>query len=124
VIKDVQTTTNLLVRRQPQGTVMPRKKKKMNCWEYMKCGRELNGERAKEFGVCPAAAYPYADGINGGINGGRICWAIVGDYSCYCGKHALLEKQQLCFDCEFHKKVLAEEGILDPDRFTDTKEKL
>ena len=99
---------------------MPRKKKKkVNCWEYMKCGRELNGKNAKELGVCPAATYPYADGINGGINGGRICWTIVGEYSCYCGMHALLERKQLCFDCEFHKKVLYEEKYLDPDAFSD-----
>ena len=28
----------------------------MNCWEYMKCGREKGGEKADELGVCPA--YP------------------------------------------------------------------
>ena len=28
----------------------------MNCWEYTKCGREAGGEKADEYGVCPA--YP------------------------------------------------------------------
>jgi hypothetical protein len=85
---------------------------KINCWEFMKCGRELNGERAEEFGVCPAATYPHADGVNGGVNGGRICWVIVGTYSCHTGKSSLLQKNVLCFDCKFHKKVLSEEGII------------
>jgi len=88
-------------------------KDKINCWEFMKCGREINGERAKDLGVCAAAANPQADGINGGINGGRICWALVGTYSCYTGKSLFSEKKNLCFDCEFHRRVLSEEGILD-----------
>ncbi|MCL5021887.1 MAG: hypothetical protein M1497_00685 [Nitrospirae bacterium] len=87
--------------------------RKMNCWEFMKCGRELDGEKAKEFGVCPAATYPYADGLNGGINGGRICWVIVGSYSCHTGKTSLARKKNICFDCKFHEKVLLEEGIMD-----------
>jgi len=87
--------------------------RRMNCWEFMKCGRELNGERAKESGVCPAASYPYADGLNGGTNGGRICWIIVGSYSCHTGKTSLSQRNVLCFDCEFHRKVLSEEGIMD-----------
>jgi len=102
------------------GTRATRAKKKavpverrMNCWEFMKCGREIGGEKAEELGVCAAAVYPHADGINRGVNGGRICWAIVGSYSCYVGKSSLTGKKLLCYDCEFHKKVLAEEGLID-----------
>lgn len=87
--------------------------KKINCWEFMKCGRELGGKRAKKHGVCPAATAPHADGLNGGVNGGRICWAIVGTYSCHIGKTSLSQKKVLCHDCEFYKKVLAEEGMTD-----------
>ena len=86
---------------------------KINCWEYKKCGREPNGARVEELGVCPAAIYPHADGVNEGINGGRICWAIVGIYSCYASLSSLSQKETLCSDCEFHKKVLSEEGLMD-----------
>ena len=30
--------------------------KKQNCWEYMKCGREPEGEKVAELGICRAAA--------------------------------------------------------------------
>ena len=26
----------------------------MNCWEFMKCGREEGGENVEQFGICPA----------------------------------------------------------------------
>ncbi len=26
----------------------------MNCWDFKSCGREGNGAKAKELGVCPA----------------------------------------------------------------------
>jgi hypothetical protein len=87
---------------------------KMNCWEFMKCGRELGGQRAGDLGVCPAAIYPHADGLNGGVNGGRICWAIVGTYSCHIGMSSLSQKNILCHDCKFHRKVLSEEGMMAP----------
>jgi len=80
----------------------------------MKCGRELNGKKVKELGVCPAAIHPYADGINEGINGGRICWAIVGSYSLHNLKCTSPGESHFCFECDFHRKVLTEEGIIDP----------
>lgn len=86
--------------------------KKINCWEYMKCGREPKGEKAKELGVCPAATYSSVNGLNGGINGGRICWAVAGAYSFGGIKGTFSQKKFFCYDCEFHRKVLAEEGIV------------
>ncbi len=91
--------------------------RKLNCWEYMKCGRELNGKKVKELGVCPVAIDPYADGINEGINGGRICWAIVGSYSLYHEKGPCWQNPHYCFECEFHKKVLMEGGIIEAGPF-------
>ena len=49
---------------------------KVNCWEFMNCGRELGGEKADKLGVCPVATDISADGLNRGKVGGRICWAI------------------------------------------------
>jgi hypothetical protein len=87
----------------------------------MKCGRELNGKKVKELGVCPVATHPYADGINEGINGGRICWAIVGSYSLYNLKCPGPGQSHLCFECDFHRKVLGEEGIIDPSLLPQKK---
>ncbi|HXX53123.1 MAG TPA: hypothetical protein VEI28_00990 [Thermodesulfovibrionales bacterium] len=87
----------------------------------MKCGRELYGKKAKELGVCPVAVHPYADGINEGTNGGRICWVIVGSYSLEKPKGSRTGQSCLCFDCDFHKKVLEEEGIVRPGTLTGKK---
>ncbi|MEI6055883.1 MAG: hypothetical protein WCR55_07470 [Lentisphaerota bacterium] len=47
-----------------------------NCWEYRKCGRELGGNHTAKKGVCPVAAFKQANGLWGGINGGRVCCRI------------------------------------------------
>ncbi len=100
---------------------MPRK---INCWEYMKCGREPGGKKARELGVCAAATYSALDGLNGGTNGGRMCWAIVGSY-CFGEITGFFTKTNpfYCYDCEFHRKVLSEEGIirLEPLRLHPSK---
>jgi hypothetical protein len=53
-----------------------------------------------------------ADGINGGRNGGRICWAVAGHFASdgevRCATAAVLVT---CMACEFFKQVIAEEGI-------------
>jgi hypothetical protein len=46
---------------------------RLNCWEFLKCGREPGGEKADRLGICPAAADASFDGINSGKCGGRIC---------------------------------------------------
>jgi len=84
--------------------------KKMNCWEFTKCGREPFGKNAEELGVCPATILLETDGLNGGANGGRICWAVIGTL---CGgevQGTFAQKKKYCFDCDFYKKVKAEEG--------------
>jgi len=48
----------------------------MNCWEFKNCGREPGGEKSRELGVCLAAETSALDGIHGGKNGGRACWAV------------------------------------------------
>ncbi|MGD8654719.1 MAG: hypothetical protein PVG28_01325, partial [Desulfobacterales bacterium] len=52
--------------------------KKINCWEFMKCGREPGGAKAAEYGTCIAATDSSYAGINTGKNAGRICWAVAG----------------------------------------------
>lgn len=83
---------------------------KQNCWELKKCGRQSGGAKANELGVCPAAQNTATHGLNGGINGGRICWAVVGTL---CGgkvQGAFADKQLSCMACEFYKKVKSEEA--------------
>ncbi len=83
---------------------------KLNCWEMEKCERQPGGSKTKELGICPASSDTASEGVNGGVNGGRICWAIAGTM---CGgkiqgSHA--DKQSSCMFCEFYKHVKAEEG--------------
>ena len=39
---------------------------KVNCWEYMKCQRQPDGNKSDEMGVCPASMDDTFDGINFG----------------------------------------------------------
>ncbi len=84
---------------------------KLNCWEFKKCGREPGGAKVSELGICPAAQYtgPGHD-LNGGRNGGRICWAVGGTF---CGGKVqgdFAKKYPNCVICDFYKKVRDEEG--------------
>lgn len=83
--------------------------KKLNCWEFKKCGRELGGENAF-LELCPAATNVLLDGIHDGTNAGRACW-VVGDTLCD-GKAqgALTEKMQYCGNCDFYLAVKTEES--------------
>ena len=78
---------------------------KMNCWEFLECGREPGGEKAEKSGICSTSIDTSADGLNGGKNGGRICWGISGTY---CGKKMqghFAKRQLSCRSCSFFKKV-------------------
>lgn len=78
---------------------------RMNCWEFFECGREPNGKKVKEFGVCPAANCTELNTVNDGNNGGRCCWAIAGTY---CGGKAqgtYAQKLGDCLKCDFHTFV-------------------
>jgi hypothetical protein len=84
---------------------------KQNCWEFLECGREPGGKNIDTLGKCPATTDTSADGLNGGKNGGRICWAISGTF-CHKIIQGLFAKTQLtCRSCIFFKKVKEEEGI-------------
>ena len=84
--------------------------KKLNCWEDTKCGREPGGTRSEQFGPCPAATDVTCDGINGGNNAGRLCWAIPatlceGNVQGTCSDKAGNYQQ-----CSFFRRVKYEEG--------------
>jgi len=86
---------------------------KFNCWEYFGCGREPGGGRERVTGVCPAALDSRADGTNGGVNGGRICWAIAGTCSGNPSPRTAPAHGVVCSSCEFFRLVREEEGIFD-----------
>lgn len=81
-----------------------------NCWEYKKCGREPNGLKAIELGICPASIESRTNNINHGLNGGRACWALTGTL---CGgkvQGSFASKLANCLECDFYKLVNKEEG--------------
>jgi len=76
-----------------------------NCWEFKKCGREPGGDKADELGICLAATVTSVDGVHGGKNGGRACWAVCGTL---CGgevQGTFADKIGNCKVCDFYKTV-------------------
>lgn len=70
----------------------------ITCWEFKKCGREKDGAKAADLGICPA--YP---------DHGRDCWAIAGTL---CGgkvQGTSAEKDGNCRLCEFYKGVMMDD---------------
>jgi len=82
---------------------------KKNCWEIKHCGRELNGDRLKDFGVCPVAMTTKLDGVHGGNNAGRCCWVVAGTYCNGKPQGLFVDKFSTCEQCEVYKLVKKEE---------------
>ena len=58
-----------------------------------------------------AAVDESADGVNSGLNGGRVCWAISGTF---CGapiRGTVATKLVSCFSCEVFTRVVQDEGL-------------
>jgi hypothetical protein len=83
---------------------------KKNCWEFKQCGREPGGAKAAELGVCAAAVDTRVDGIHGGSNGGRACWALAGTLCGGVVQGTFAAKVANCLKCEFYSLVQREEG--------------
>ena len=81
---------------------------KPNCWEVKGCGREPGGANCDALGVCPAAVEMGVDGVNGGKNGGRACWALAGTYSVD-GPECQKVVWSRCSRCDFYRLVVKEE---------------
>lgn len=89
----------------PLGYNLPR----LNCWEYMHCGREPNGRRIGTQGVCQAALEHAASDMHGGKNGGRVCWAVSGTLCGGCVQGSFACKIKDCMQCDFYNLVQKEE---------------
>jgi hypothetical protein len=83
--------------------------KKLNCWEFKKCGRELDGRNVSERGVCPVASEQRADSIHRGTNGGRSCWAVSAFLHAGRQSTSYAEKFSDCGKCDFYNLVRQEE---------------
>jgi hypothetical protein len=84
--------------------------KPVNCWQYMSCGREPGGAHTDLFGVCPASTDNRLDGVHGGKNAGRACWAIAGSFTKDGDEMALAGGHRDCAACDFYNAVQQEEG--------------
>ena len=82
----------------------------MNCWEVLKCGRQPGGVNAAEMGVCPAATEKRLNGVHGGKNAGRTCWAVAGTLCHGKVQGAFASKVATCTECNFYAMVRKDEG--------------
>jgi len=88
----------------PRTAARKRAPTPLNCWEFKDCGRGPGSEP-----VCPAVTETKADGVNRGVNGGRVCWTIAGTL---CGgrqQGTYAVKLETCLRCDFCQLVLREE---------------
>ena len=83
--------------------------RKLNCWEYKKCGRQPQGPHVKDMGLCPASMEESLDGTHDGVNGGRACWIVAGTFCQGQVQGVFAEKFKNCEACDFYKQVRSEE---------------
>ena len=84
--------------------------KKKNCWEIIKCGRELGGSNVEEFGICPVTQEKKLNNVNQGENAGRACWAVAGTMCFGYVQGTFTKKIGDCLYCKFFELVKKEEG--------------
>ncbi|GIK65463.1 MAG: hypothetical protein BroJett018_32570 [Chloroflexota bacterium] len=81
---------------------------KQNCWEVLGCGREPGGINTDSLGVCPVPTTYNCDGVNGGTNAGRFCWAIAGTLCGGVVQGIYAQKATNCMRCPFYLQVVQE----------------
>ena len=84
--------------------------KKINCWEFKKCGRIPGGEHEHDLGICPVVQEKRLDGVHHGENAGRACWVVAGTL---CGgkvQGTFAKKYEHCEKCDFFAAVEKEES--------------
>lgn len=83
---------------------------KLNCWEFMKCEREIGGANTSKFGICPTSLDMRFDGIHNGTCGGRACWAVAGTLCSEQPMGTFAQKISNCKTCKFYQYIKADEG--------------
>lgn len=89
---------------------MSERKLKVNCWEFKQCGRQPQGPKVAEMGLCPASLEEALDDVHGGVNGGRSCWVVGGTYCKGEVQGTFAQKFKNCESCDFYQLVRKEEG--------------
>ncbi len=82
---------------------------KINCWEFMKCGRQPGGEKTKLSGICNVSTSEKNNTTNHGKNAGRCCWQVSKTNHISTPLQSPVLKLINCLDCDFFKKVKMEE---------------
>jgi len=72
--------------------------KKLNCWEFMNCGREAGGKNIAELGICPA--YP---------DYGQNCATVVGTF-CDLVQALRSSRHTDCQECPFYNSTHFDEN--------------
>ena len=85
--------------------------KKMNCWEYTKCGYELGGANSLKHGVCPCAMEARLNGAHHGKSAGRACWVVPKTFCNGARQGTFADKYGMCVKCGFYLQVRQEEGF-------------
>jgi len=85
------------------------KMKKLNCWEFKKCGREPGGTQVHDLGICPATTEKRFDGVHEGTNAGRTCWILAGTLCSGEVQGTFARKYKTCEACDFYIMVREEE---------------
>lgn len=84
--------------------------KKMNCWDFRRCGRTPYDGPIDEKRICPASVEKRLDGIHGGKNAGRACWAVTGTMRGGKRQGSAYQKFRDCMKCPFYRALKREEG--------------
>ncbi|MBF0317338.1 MAG: hypothetical protein HQL04_04115 [Nitrospirae bacterium] len=104
-----QETITIVQHRIEIPDILPLRQDKQNCWEYKLCGRQPGGKNADRFGVCPVTKAEAFDGLHGGTNAGRACWAVAVPLADADNKGGLAAKIKNCTTCSFHQLVINQE---------------
>ena len=83
--------------------------RKLNCWEFKKCGRHPGGIFAADLGICPAAQETRLNSVHGGTNAGRSCWILTGTLCAGKIEVSFAKKYDTCRICDFYQTVKKEE---------------
>jgi len=93
---------------------------KLNCWQFMGCGLQMRRHCSPLSGTCPcpASIERSLDGVHGGRNAGRVCWAVLQTH-CYGSVQKTYEqKYRTCSFCDFYWSVADEEDAEFLDSYT------
>jgi hypothetical protein len=94
----------------PERDATKRSERKLNCWEYKRCGRQPQGTHVKELGLCPASVEWSLDDVHEGTNAGRSCWTVSGTLCKGQVQGTFAQKYKNCEICDFYQLVRKEEG--------------